>query len=355
MRLLRQVLALRRFPNGMLFWGPAGVGKETTAMALAMALNCTSGSTDPCGTCLACRKVAHGTHPDVKIVGPAGKTRIINVESVDFMNDLSSYRPFEGAWRMFIVQDADRMQPPAQNHFLKTLEEPPSATMFVLLTEFPRLLLPTIRSRCQQVRFGALRTETVADLLLEQRDLPDEVAAAIAAVSQGQMSRALDLVDSGKREIVIDVAKRLAAGEDALGIAIEFAAHLSARSEAIRAAMKAEGASDPHADLTRDEKEEAKKELQATAEGLVRREIMEYLFLFSSWYRDAMVIESTGDPARVLNRDHVDDLRKTGPGDASARLAAVEKAWLYIERNLNQQRVFRDLFFALAPATTPAS
>lgn len=354
-RLVRQVLARGRFPNGMLFWGPAGVGKETTALALAMALNCTAKTGEACGECLGCRKVGHGTHPDVKVIGPSGKTREIKVASIDFMTELASYRPFEGAWRVFLIQDADRMRIEAQNHFLKTLEEPPSATMFVLLSEFPRRLLPTIRSRCQQARFGALRLETVEALLLERRDLPQNVAAAIAAISQGQMSRALDFVDTGKRDAVIDMAKRIAAGEDPLALAVIFAKHLSAQAEAIRATLKEEAPeSDPAFDMSREEREDAKQEQMATAEGLVRRDIMEYMYLLAAWYRDVMVLETTGDESRVLNRDHTDDLRRSGAGDGSARIAAIEKAWLYIERNLNMERVFRDLFFALAPVTTPA-
>ncbi len=355
-RLLQQVLARGRFPNGLLFWGPTGVGKETTALALAMALNCTEKKGgDACGVCLGCRKVAHGTHPDVKSIGPSGKTREIKVANIDFMTELASYRPFEGPWRVFIIQDADRMRIEAQNHFLKTLEEPPSATMFILLSANPRRLLPTIRSRCQQARFGALRLETVEQLLLERRDLPRNVAGAIAAISQGQMSRALDFVDTGKRDAVIDIAKRIAAGEDPLALAEIFAKHLSAQADAIRATLKEEAPeADPAFDMTREDREDAKQEQMATAEGLVRRDIMEYMYLLAAWYRDVMVLETTGDESRVFNRDHADDLRRSGAGDGNARIAAIERAWLYIERNIFMERVFRDLFFALAPVTTPA-
>jgi len=353
-RLLRQTLLRGRFPNGMLFWGPAGVGKNTTAVEFAKVLNCEAQNGDACGVCLSCRKIDAGNHADVKIIGPTGKTREIKNDAVDFMNELSSYRPFEGAWRMFLIQDADRIRVEAQNHFLKTLEEPPSATMFVLLTEFPRRLLPTIRSRCQQVRFGALGIDTVKELLLAQRDLPVPVAEAIAAISQGQMSRALDFVDSGKREAVIDVVKRLAGGEDPLALAMGFARHLAAQADAIKAALKEEASDEPQ-DGTREDREESKKDQLATAEGLVRRDLMEYMYLFEAWYRDAMVLDTTRDPSRVLNRDHLDDLAKPVGGDHAARIAAIETAWVYIERNLNMERVFRDLFFALSPPLTTSA
>lgn len=353
-RFLRQVLAQKRMPNGALFWGPEGVGKRSTAIAFAKALNCSAGKDDACGECLSCRKIEHGNHPDLKIIKPTGKTRTIKVALVDEMIDLSSYRPFEAAWRVFIIQDAERMNEPSQNHFLKTLEEPPSATVFLLLSEFPRMLLPTIRSRCQQVRFGALRMETVKSVLLAQRDLPETVAEAIAAISQGQMSRAFDFVDSGKREVVIDVAKRLSAGDDPLALASEFARHLDSQSDALKASLKEEAPDDPQ-DMTAKEREDRKEELDARVIGLIRRQVMEYLYLFDVWYRDALVINATSDDSRILNRDHLEDLRRVNmQGDDGARIAAIEKARLYIERNLSMERIFRDLFFVLGKPTTAA-
>ena len=98
------------------------------------------------------------------------------------MISLATYRPFEGGWRVVVVEEADRMNEAAQTHFLKTLEEPPSATMFVLVSEFPRRLLPAIRSRCQHIRFGALHTQTVKELLLAQRKEPELVAEATLAL-----------------------------------------------------------------------------------------------------------------------------------------------------------------------------
>ena len=144
LRLMRNILRQNRVPNGLLFWGPEGVGKRFAAIELAKAINCTSGTFDACDTCLSCRKVMSGNHSDVKIVAPSGKVRIINVEAIDTISELTAYRPFEGQWRVILIQDADRMRADAQNHFLKTLEEPASKTTFVLQTAYPSVLLPTI-------------------------------------------------------------------------------------------------------------------------------------------------------------------------------------------------------------------
>lgn len=346
-RLLRNVVRLRRVPHGLLFWGPEGVGKRFTAMEFAKAVNCGEHETDNCGVCLSCRKIDHGNHPDVKLIKPSGKTRGIGVDTVDFINDLASYRPFEGKRRVILIEDADRMRLDAQNHFLKTLEEPASDTTFVLMTHSPGRLLPTIRSRCQQVRFGALRPTTVTELLLRDRDLPSDVAAAIAALSQGQMARALDLVDSEKREIVLDVTRRLHAGDDPMSVSEEFAGHLKAQSERIKDSMSELSAAEKE-EFGSADKDEIKKELLAAAEAVIRRDMMEYLYLFQTWYRDGMVYGSTRTPERLLNQDQTERLAKEAAAASEEKLLAIGTAWVYIERNLSIDRVFRDLFLKLA-------
>ncbi|MCX5759214.1 MAG: DNA polymerase III subunit delta', partial [Candidatus Hydrogenedentes bacterium] len=302
MRLLGNMLRRRRVPNGLLFWGPGGVGKRLAAVEMAKAVHCREREDDACDVCLSCRKVADGNHPDVTYLAPVKKSRIINVEAVQSMTALASLRPFESDWRVFIIQEAERMGIAAQNHFLKTLEEPPGNSLFILVTESPGMLLPTIRSRCQRVRFGTLRAETVAALLERTRDLPPEVAQSIAAVAQGQMSRALDLVDSDKREVVLAVAKQLTDGADPLALAEDFASRFEQRRAQIKTALKAEIDPDALKEASREERDEQKEQQMALAEALIRRDIMEYLYLFETWYRDALVLSATGDAGRVLNR-----------------------------------------------------
>ncbi|HOV72934.1 MAG TPA: DNA polymerase III subunit delta' [Candidatus Hydrogenedentes bacterium] len=348
MRLLGNMLLRRRIPNGLLFWGPGGVGKRLAAVETAKAIHCRERENDACDACLSCRKVAAGNHPDVVFLAPVSKSRIITVEMVRSMTELATLRPFESDWRVFIIQDAERMGVPAQNHFLKTLEEPPGNSLFILVSESPGLLLPTIRSRCQRIRFGALRPETVAELLERTRDLPPDTARAIAAVAQGQMSRALDLVDTDKREVVVAVARQLSEGADPLALAEDFADRLNQRREEIKTALKAEMDSEAYKEATREDREEMKKQQLALAESLIRRDIMEYLFLFQTWYRDALVLNVTGDAHRVLNRDQIDGLRVMKTEELDKKCAAMEKAKLYIERNLKEERVLRDLFLALS-------
>lgn len=354
-RLLSQMLLRNRIPNGLLFWGAGGVGKRLTAIEMAKAINCTEAEGDACGHCLSCRKVDSRNHPDVAIIGPVKKSRIIDVETVRGINEMAMLRPFESRWRVFIIQEADRMGGPAQNHFLKTLEEPPGNSLFILLTEYPGLLLPTIRSRCQRVRFGALHPQTVCDLLRRERDLSPEAAEAIAAIAQGQMSRALDLVDSDKREVALDIVGRLDGGEDPLALAEDFSKYLGTKRDGIKGAIKAQFDDPEPGAAGREAREEQKMQQLALAEALIRRDIMELLYLFETWYRDRAVLAATGDLGQVLNRDHSARLERAGSADLGNVLAAIDKARLYLERFLNEERVFRDLFFALAKgAQAPA-
>lgn len=347
-RLLRNILATGRIPNALMFWGPAGVGKRLTAFELAKAINCSEAEAGACGACLSCRKIEHGNHPDVHITVPKKKSRIINVETIDEIIEMAGLRPFEADWRIFILQDADRMYGPGQNHLLKTLEEPAGQTLFILVTEHPRGLLPTIRSRCQSVRFGGLSPETIKTLLLRERDVSEETAAAIAAVAQGQMTRAVELVDSERRDIVFGFLQRLGGGENALGVSEEFGKFLAAERAAIETAVKDQADPVDKAELTKEDRERIKEEQQAMADALGRRGILEMLYLMETWYRDKLVLRATGDGGRVLNRDRLEELKSPNDEDLEAKLDAIEKARLYLNRFLNEERVFRDLFFVLA-------
>lgn len=347
-RLLRNVLRERRIPNAMLFWGPSGVGKRLSAIELAKAVNCAGGATDACDACLSCRKTAHGNHPDVKTIAPTDRSREIKKHQIDEVNELASLHPFEATWRVFIMQDADRMNFVAQNHFLKTLEEPPGASLFLLITEYPRILLPTIRSRCQGVRFRVLRSDTVVDLLKRERDLPDDVAESVAALAQGQMSRAFDLVDSEKRAIVLAVTRQLAEGADPVTLAEDFARTLEEERKQIEAGVTAEISKEGMEELSRTDLERIKEDRLARLNALVKRDILDYLYLLETWYRDELVFRATRDRAHLWNRDQAARLEEKVSSEPGKKIAAVEKARLYLDRFVNEERVFRDLFFALA-------
>jgi DNA polymerase-3 subunit delta' len=187
-------------PPSLIFAGPAGVGKFAAAVALAQLVNCqqpvTVGAgddryTDACGECQSCRKILRRVHADVLVVEP-GDTGAIKIEQIREAIERTAFRPFEGRRRVIIIDAADAIAPPAQDALLKTLEEPPNATMFVLVTASPEQLLPTIRSRCQRLRFGRLAPAQVADVLRRAHGFNESDAHAAAAQSDGSIGRALE-------------------------------------------------------------------------------------------------------------------------------------------------------------------
>lgn len=146
-------------PHAYLFSGPRGAPTYDAAIALAMALCCEALDLrrrgEACGECDACAKIATGIHPDVVTLVREGAAQIVPIESVrNQVIARMGMPPHEGEVRVFIVEEATSMAPPAANALLKTLEEPPARTLFVLCTSAPDQLLPTIRSRCQRVRFA---------------------------------------------------------------------------------------------------------------------------------------------------------------------------------------------------------
>src|SRR5579862_4638050 len=151
-------------PPSLIFSGPPGVGKKLTAVAAAQLLNCTARvgegvSIDACGVCRSCTRIARGVHSDVIIVEP-GDSGSIKIEQIRDIVERTAYRPFEGRCRVVIIDAAEALVVQAQNALLKTLEEPPAASVFVLVTAQPDLLLPTVRSRCRSCGSARCRCRT---------------------------------------------------------------------------------------------------------------------------------------------------------------------------------------------------
>src|SRR4029453_18047633 len=192
-RLLAQAISRQSLTPSLILSGPEGVGKRLVAVSIAQELNCLKmDDGGACGECAACRRIARGTHPDVMVIEP-GESGSIKIEQVGAAIEASVFRPFEGRKRVTIIEQADALMVAAENALLKTLEEPLPASVFVLVTSRPDTLLPTVRSRCAQLRFGRLQVSEVATVLEQSQDYSHADALAAAAASDGSVRRALDL------------------------------------------------------------------------------------------------------------------------------------------------------------------
>jgi DNA polymerase-3 subunit delta' len=319
--ILSRAIAHNTLPPALLFAGPQGVGKRRTAMALAQAVNCPRAAAfssaeihvelDACGTCPSCRRIERGIHPDIIVVEP-GDTGTIKVDDVRDVITAAGYRPFEARRRVAIVNEADAMLGPAQNALLKTLEEPPSASLFILVSSMPDALLPTVLSRCSRLRFGPLTPAEVTEALIKDHSYSETDARAAASEAEGSVGRALEMESA-------DLIEARAAAQRLL----EQMARTSDPTRRIDVAK----------DLTR----------QKGSPAAEREQLASSLRALSSLLRDLGVLASGGDVRLLANADLQPVLRRLATvfnGERSHRaFSAVDAALAALERNASPKVV----------------
>ena len=199
-KILLRAVAQDRLPHALIFAGPEGVGKRTLGLLLAQQLNCLqTAKGDACDDCMSCRKIMLGTHPDVRLVQPDGA--FIKIDQVRDLIAEIAYQPFEARYRVVIFDGADRMRAEAANCLLKTLEEPPSRTILILVTQRPYALLTTIRSRARLLQFGPVPEEEISNYLAGNAGRSPEDARMAAAFSNGSLGAALTFDVAQNREV----------------------------------------------------------------------------------------------------------------------------------------------------------
>jgi len=226
-QILRRSFEEKRLAQSYLFYGPSGVGKEMAAFELAQALNCT-GVEAPCGVCSQCKKTVEFNHPDLHYVFPVphpssegDKKKLaeeiaellaqkaekpylaldfdrpvaISIDDIRVLQSKLSLQPYQGRKKVVIIVGPEAMTTEAANAFLKNLEEPSPTTNFILVCDKPNALLPTILSRCQKIRFMRLDKAAVIQNLEKRHGLAPEQAKMLAALSQGSLGKALEMME----------------------------------------------------------------------------------------------------------------------------------------------------------------
>ena len=316
LEILRRSIAEGRLHHSLLFHGPEAVGKRTTAIALAAALNCETRGDEACGACVSCRKIEKGIHPDLHYV-TLEKT-VIPIDAIRRLRQEAAYRPFEGSRRVFIVDPADRMSPDAQNALLKTLEEPGATACLVLVTSRLMHLLATTRSRCAALCFGTMLPSELASRLAQTGARPVDEAIRVARLSGGRFGAAVDL---------------------------DLEEHETSR-DALLAVLGRLSENRPRAHVLDD----------LDAFGDDTGEIARRLGMLATLVRDMMVLVSGAPDSALIHADRIDDLRQLASsysGRLDTMLDRVRLASSDIDRNVNRKLLVETLMFDLIGSTAP--
>lgn len=313
LKLLASAIVRESLPQSLLFNGPEGVGKAAVALAVAQAVNCTNRTADgdSCGTCASCSRIARGVHGDVILVEP-GDTGSIKIEQVRDALEHVSYRPFEGRRRVVIIDRVETAGGGAQDALLKRLEEPTSASMFILISSQCDLLLPTVRSRCYQLRFAPLSDADVVKVLVESHGLSEAEARASAALSDGSIGQAL--------------ARNAGDLADARDVAYELLSTAASTDQPARRLAVAKNAAAAPSSRVKDRDALAAR-LEAAA----------------SFLRDVQILVAGGDASLLTNADMAKEVGQLARAYDRERgleaFAAIEKALTALNRQANTKIV----------------
>jgi DNA polymerase III subunit delta' len=311
-QVLWQTVRDRRLPPAYLFVGPEGVGKRTTALALAKALNCAAQSDDACERCAVCRRIERHLHPDIHLVEPQGQ--VIKIDQVRQLREVLALQAYEGRVKVAILDDVGKLTVEATNALLKILEEPPLQTLFVLICQQLGSLPATVISRAQILRFGLLAHDQVVALLRQH----------------------------GRESGAAERATCLSGGRPGAALALDLAAVLERRAEALQLWTQARSGDSAI--------------LLASAEQWSKRKgDFDSLFeMFLSLVRDVAVCRAGGDNALLMHEDIRDALSPLAAAVPSATLwevfDIVHSTQDAIAHNANPQLAFEVMLFKIGDA-----
>lgn len=309
--ILKDEIEKDRISHAYLFSAKEGSGKSKLAFEFAKASFCEELGIDSCGSCINCRKMDHNNHPDFKIISVLEGKTAISIDQIRELKKEIAYKPYDSDHKIYIIESAEKLTKQAANSLLKTLEEPPSFATIILLVEDSGKLLPTLVSRCQQIKLSSVAQSKIKDLLLAEglNKMQSEIVSSAAAGSPG---KALEItkIDNyfEQRQEIYDFLKKIESKNTIEIFAI----------------------TDKLCSLLKND--------------------FPCFDLLSDWYRDIMMIKQDYLDA-VINQDYLEDLKKLA-ADLSLQniirnLELIAQSQEYIERNIREKLSLEVLFFKL--------
>lgn len=338
---LKKVIALRKPSHAYIFCGDEGSGKKLLADRFAAGLLCEGAPNDrkrakgtaadqtedsgadrnsmqdnsadddgrPCGSCIACMQTSSGNHPDIIYVTHEKKNITVGDIRTQLVRDIA-VKPYSGQFKIYIVDDADKMNEEAQNALLKTLEEPPEYAVILLLARNTGAFLQTILSRCVMLRFVPLDNGIIKDYLIKRLEIPDYFAKLCAAFSNGSIGRAIKYASSEQFSAARERTLRIVKSIDKMSQA------------------------DIAAELT---------QLNPSKAGEGALPFDDYLDLFGIWFHDVLIFKATADANNVVFLNEISDIRSQASTMSYEQLSGIIEA---IDRT--RQRLNANVYFDVA-------
>ena len=297
----QNALSTKKISHAYIINGESKAGKEFIANIFAMALQCEKGGTQPCQECHSCKQALSGNQPDIIHVIHE-KPNTISVDDIrSRINNDVGIKPYSSPYKIYIMNEAEKMTVQAQNAILKTLEEPPEYAVIILLTTNVNSLLPTILSRCVVLNMKPVPDELVRKFLMEEMQVPDYKAEVCVAFARGNIGK----------------AKALASSEDFENV----------KNEALSLLKYIQ-------DMELHEIVAAIKKI-----GEYKLEVNDYLDIMAIWYRDVLLFKATNDVNHLVFREEIGTLRRIAGRSSyegiEAIIEALEKAKNRLNANVN--------------------
>ena len=309
----KKAIQNHKISHAYILTGEAGMGRKSIANAFAMSLLCEKGGSEPCMMCHSCKQVMSGNHPDLIYVTHE-KPGSIGVDDVrEQINDTIMIRPYSSYYKIYIVDEAEKMNQQAQNALLKTIEEPPAYAVILLLTTNADSFLPTILSRCITLNLKVVKEDVIKSYLMKTYHIPDYQADVCVAFAQGNVGKAIQLASSDDfnemKASALQLIKRLD-------------------------------------DIDLYEMTAAVKQIAD-----YKLEINDYFDLMMIWYRDVLYFKATGDVNGLIFKDEVYDIKrqaeKSSYNGINSILEALRKAQIRLDANVNFDLVIELLLLTI--------